>query len=115
MAALTRPSMGHRVPTVPQGPFFDPTSANGSSTSWMQPNRARLPIVQNWNFGIERIIERGLLVKANYVGTSAYPSEWFPQLQSVGPAISFAAIATHRRCGFRGGRFSGNRFAISRI
>jgi hypothetical protein len=59
-------------PPVPQGPFFDPTFANGSSTSWMQPNGARLPTVQNWNFGIQRIIGHGLLVEASYVGTSAH-------------------------------------------
>ncbi len=58
-------------PTVPQGPFFDPTFANGTSTSWMQPNGARLPMVENWNVGVQKMF-RGVLLDVSYVGTAAH-------------------------------------------
>ena len=58
-------------PSVPQGPFFDPTFANGGSTSWMQPNGARLPMVENWNVGVQKLFG-GLLLDVSYVGTAAH-------------------------------------------
>ena len=59
-------------PSVPQGPFFDPTFANGGSTSWMQPNGARLPMVENWNAGVQQILPGGVLIDLSYVGTAAH-------------------------------------------
>lgn len=59
-------------PPVPQGPFFDPTFANGGSTSWMQPNGARLPMVENWNVGLQRMLPKGILLDVAYVGTAAH-------------------------------------------
>ncbi|HWB98507.1 MAG TPA: hypothetical protein VG672_17470, partial [Bryobacteraceae bacterium] len=58
-------------PSVPQGPFFDPIFANGTSTSWMQPNGARLPMVENWNVGVQKMF-RGVLLDVSYVGTAAH-------------------------------------------
>jgi len=59
-------------PSVPLGPFFDPTFANGGSTSYMQPNGAREPMVQNWNVGMQRQIPGGIVIDASYVGTSMH-------------------------------------------
>jgi hypothetical protein len=57
-------------PTVPLGPFFDPTFANGGQTSYMQPSGARLPMVQNFNVGIQHQFPGGIVVDASYVGTN---------------------------------------------
>ena len=59
-------------PPVPLGPYFDPTFANGGSTSYMQPNGARLPQVQNWNIGIQRQFPGTIVLDVSYVGTSAH-------------------------------------------
>jgi hypothetical protein len=59
-------------PSVPLGPIFSPTFANGGSTSWMQANGARLPMVENWNIGVQRMLPRGLMLDLSYVGTAAH-------------------------------------------
>jgi len=59
-------------PPVPLGPYFDPTFANGGSTSYMQPNGARLPMVENWNVGVQRQFGGNLVVDLSYVGTAAH-------------------------------------------
>jgi hypothetical protein len=59
-------------PSVPLGPFFDPTFANGGSTSYMQLNGARLPIIQNFNVGVQHRFPGGVVVDASYVGTNAH-------------------------------------------
>jgi hypothetical protein len=59
-------------PTVPLGPFFFPTFANGGSTSYMQPNGERLPMVQNFNVGIQHQFPGGIVLDASYVGTNAH-------------------------------------------
>jgi len=59
-------------PAVPLGPIFSPTFANGASTSYMQPNGAREPMVENWNVGIQRQIPGGIVVDASYVGTAMH-------------------------------------------
>ena len=59
-------------PAVPQGPYFDPTFANGGSTSWMQPNGARLPMVENWNVGIQQMLPGNFMLDLSYVGTAAH-------------------------------------------
>jgi outer membrane receptor protein involved in Fe transport len=93
-------------PSVPLGPFFDPTFANGGSTSYMQPNGARLPIIQNFNVGIQHRFPGGIVVDASYVGTNAHHllvgtldyNQLNPQYLSLGsllqsPANSLAAQA----------------------
>jgi hypothetical protein len=95
-------------PSVPQGPFFDSTFANGGSTSYMQPNGARLPMVENWNVGVQRILAHGFLVEASYVGTAAHHllngslnyNQLNPSYLSLGPLLnadinSAAAQAAH--------------------
>jgi hypothetical protein len=59
-------------PPVQQGPYFNPTFANGSSTSYMQPNGARMPEVENWNVGIQRQLPGNIVVDIAYVGTAAH-------------------------------------------
>lgn len=59
-------------PSVPLGPFFEPTFANGGSTSYMQPNGAREPMVQNWNVGLQRQIPGGIVIDAAYVGSAMH-------------------------------------------
>lgn len=59
-------------PSVPLGPFFNPAFANGGSTSYMQPNGAREPMVQNFNVGMQRQIPGGVVIDASYVGTSMH-------------------------------------------
>ena len=59
-------------PTVPLGPYLDPTFANGASTSWMPPNGARAPIVENYNVGIQKRLWAGIVVDASYVGTQSH-------------------------------------------
>jgi hypothetical protein len=93
-------------PTVPLGPFFDPTFANGGSTKYMQPSGARLPMVQNFNVGIQHQFPGGIVVDASYVGTNAHhllvgnynENQLNPQYLSLGsllesPANSAAAQA----------------------
>jgi hypothetical protein len=41
-------------PVIPLGPDFDPTFANGGSTSWMIPSGAREPEIENYNLGIQQ-------------------------------------------------------------
>ncbi len=71
-------------PPVTLGPYFTPTFANGSTTAWMQPNGARLPMVENYNVGIQRELWGGIVVDASYVGTQTHHllngSEDFNQL-----------------------------------
>jgi hypothetical protein len=59
-------------PAVTLGPYFDPTFANGGSTAWMQPNGARLPIVENYNVGFQRELWGGIVLDASYVGTQTH-------------------------------------------
>ena len=83
-------------PSVPQGPFFDPTFANGGSTSWMQPNGARLPMVENWNAGVQQILPGGVLIDLSYVGTAAHHllngnlnyNQLNPKYLSLGPVLN---------------------------
>jgi hypothetical protein len=85
-------------PSVPQGPFFVPTFANGGSTSWMQPNGARLPMVENWNVGLQRMLPRGLMLDVSYVGTAAHHllngsldyNQLNPQYLSLGQTLNAA-------------------------
>ena len=85
-------------PSVPQGPFFVPTFANGGSTSWMQPNGARLPMVENWNVGIQRMLPLGILLDVSYVGTAAHHllngnldyNQLNPQYLSLGQTLNAA-------------------------
>jgi len=89
-------------PSVPQGPFFVPTFANGGSTSWMQPNGARLPMVENWNVGIQRMLPRGILLDVSYVGTAAHHllngnldyNQLNPQYLSLGQTLNDAIGST---------------------
>jgi hypothetical protein len=60
------------VPAVPLGPYFTPTFANGGSTSYMQPNGARLPMIQNWNIGLEKQLKTGVVIDASWVGTASH-------------------------------------------
>lgn len=59
-------------PLVPLGPYFTPTFANDSSTAYFQPNGARLPMVENYNVGVQKELWGGLVVDASYVGTQAH-------------------------------------------
>jgi hypothetical protein len=38
----------------------------------MQPNGARLPMVENWNVGVQRLLPGSLLLDVSYVGTAAH-------------------------------------------
>ena len=58
-------------PAVAQGPLFDPTFANGSSTSLIGPDGAREPQVENYNVGIQQKLPGGLVLDASYVGTQS--------------------------------------------
>jgi Carboxypeptidase regulatory-like domain len=86
-------------PTVPLGPFFFPDFANGGSTSYMQPNGERLPMVQNWNVGIQHQFPGGIVVDASYVGTSAHHllegtldfNQLNPRFLSLGPLLESPA------------------------
>ncbi len=59
-------------PPVQLGPYFNPTFANGGSTSYMQPNGARMPQIENWNVGMQHQFRGSLVVDASYVGTAAH-------------------------------------------
>jgi Carboxypeptidase regulatory-like domain len=59
-------------PNVPLGPYFTPTFANGSSTEWMPPNGARLPMVENWNVGVQQLLPGGIMIDASYVGLASH-------------------------------------------
>ncbi len=59
-------------PPVKQGPLFDSTFANGSSTSRMTPDGARAPEVENYNVGIQQKLPGGLVLDAAYVGTQSH-------------------------------------------
>jgi len=82
-------------PPVPLGPFFDPTFANGGSTSYMQPNGARLPQIQNWNVGVQQMLPGNFVVDVSYVGTSAHhmlvgtlnSNQMDPRYLSLGPLL----------------------------
>jgi len=82
-------------PSVPLGPFFDPTFANNGSTSYMQPNGARLPQIQNWNVGVQQMLPGKVVLDASYVGTSAHHmlvgtlnrNQMDPRYLSLGPLL----------------------------
>jgi len=38
----------------------------------MQPNGARLPIIQNWNIGVQHMLPGGVMIDASYVGLSSH-------------------------------------------
>ena len=59
-------------PNVALGPYFTPTFANGSSTEWMPPNGARLPMVENWNVGVQQLLPGGMMIDASYVGLASH-------------------------------------------
>ncbi len=59
-------------PAVKQGPLFDPTFANGSSTSRMTPGGAIEPQVENYNVGIQQKLPGGFVLDAAYVGTQSH-------------------------------------------
>lgn len=59
-------------PNVPLGPYFTPTFANGTSTAYMPPNGARLPMVENWNVGIQQMLPGGMMIDASYVGLASH-------------------------------------------
>jgi len=59
-------------PNVPLGPYFTPTFANGSSTAYLAPNGARMPMVENWNVGIQHQLRGNFLIDASYVGLSSH-------------------------------------------
>jgi hypothetical protein len=59
-------------PSVPLGPFFDPTFANGGSTTYMQRAGGREPMVENWNAGVQRQIPGGIVIDASYLGTAMH-------------------------------------------
>jgi hypothetical protein len=65
-------SWNNGFPTVPLGPIFDPTFANGASTSWMPPNGSQLPEVENYNVGIQQKLWGGIVIDASYVGTQSH-------------------------------------------
>jgi hypothetical protein len=82
-------------PPVPLGPFFDPTFANGGSTSYMQLNGARLPQIQNWNVGVQQMLPGNFVLDVSYVGTSAHhmlvgtlnANQMDPRYLSLGPLL----------------------------
>ncbi len=59
-------------PAIPLGPNLDPTVANGGSTSWMPPDGARSPAVENYNVGIQQKLWGGVVLDASYVGTQSH-------------------------------------------
>ena len=83
-------------PPVQQGPYFNPTFANGSSTSYMQPNGARMPEVENWNVGVQHQFPGNIVVDVAYVGTAAHHllngnlnmNQLNPQYLSLGSVLS---------------------------
>jgi hypothetical protein len=82
-------------PTVPLGPDFDPTFANGASTSWLPPNGSREPEVENYNVGIQQRLWGGIVVDASYVGTQSHymyvgtedPNQLNPSFLSLGTTL----------------------------
>ncbi len=59
-------------PSVPLGPLFESTFANGGSTSYMQPIGGREPEVENWNAGVQQQIPGGIVIDAGYLGTAMH-------------------------------------------
>jgi hypothetical protein len=59
-------------PNVPVGPVFSPTIANGASTLYQQPNSARLPMVENWNIGIQQMLPGNVMIDVSYLGMGAH-------------------------------------------
>ena len=59
-------------PVIPLGPDLDPTFANGGSTSFMPPNGAREPLVENYNVGVQQKLWGGVVLDASYVGTQSH-------------------------------------------
>jgi hypothetical protein len=82
-------------PTVPLGPLFDPTFANGSSTSFLGSYGARLPEIENYNAGIQQKLWGGIVMDASYVGTQGHhlytgtlnPNQLNPQYLSLGTIL----------------------------
>jgi hypothetical protein len=71
-------------PAIPLGPDFDPTFANGGSTSWMPPYGAREPMVENYNVGVQQKLWGGVVLDASYVGTQSHHMGISPFNSSVG-------------------------------
>jgi hypothetical protein len=71
-------------PAIPLGPDLIPTFANGGSTSWMPPYGARLPMVENYNVGIQQKLWGGVVLDASYVGTQSHHMGISPFNSSVG-------------------------------
>jgi hypothetical protein len=79
-STVTSPSAGvasafnwnNGFPAIPLGPNLNPTVANGASTSWMPPNGAREPMVENYNVGIQQKLWGGVVLDASYVGTQSH-------------------------------------------
>jgi hypothetical protein len=59
-------------PAVQLGPYFSPTVANNVSTFYMQPNGDRLPMVQNWNVGIQQMFPNNMVLDVSYLGMGAH-------------------------------------------
>ncbi len=49
-------------------PNLDPTQVNGDSISFYDPGTNRLPLVQNWNVGVQFDVGWDTKIEANYVG-----------------------------------------------
>jgi hypothetical protein len=62
----------------------------------MQPNGARLPMVENWNAGVQQILPGGVLIDLSYVGTAAHHllngnlnyNQLNPKYLSLGPVLN---------------------------
>ena len=50
----------------------NPTVANDVSTFYMQHNGNRLPMVQNWNIGIQQMFPNNLMIDVSYLGMGAH-------------------------------------------
>jgi hypothetical protein len=59
-------------PDVPVGPVFNSTIANGTSTSYQQRNSDWLPVVENWNIGIQQMLPGSVMIDVSYLGMGAH-------------------------------------------
>jgi len=56
----------------PAFPIFDRGALNGSSLSYIDPSDMRPGRIQSINFGVEREVRGGIVLKANYIGRMAH-------------------------------------------
>jgi len=74
-------------PIIPRLPLLDPSLLNGSGVTFIDPKDIRPGRIQNINFGLERELRGGFLVKADWVANLSHgmPTNGLIQLNQLDP------------------------------